>query len=96
MITFKTGKIAREIGPAVIVGDWSDTSGYQFIVLYQEAGPLCTVLMLGGYDYGGGVTHGSCNVPMDRVDKLLDTLTDHDLYSAMSKLVKEYGWISVG
>ena len=38
-----------------ILGWWDDCGGYQFIVQPSSCGDKCSIITLGGSDYGGGV-----------------------------------------
>lgn len=61
------------IGECCIYGTWDDVTDNQFIVIWGESGNYATVLILSGYDYGGGVTHGSANIPYKEVEEILDS-----------------------
>ncbi len=41
----------------IIYGEWDDTHGSQFLVHYHPNGIHCTIFLMGGCDYGGGITH---------------------------------------
>lgn len=90
---------AVEVGYMTVYGDWSDTHGYQFIVAWGEAGNYCDVLLLGGTDYGGGVTIGSTKVLHKELSALIDAADkmlpidnpESELYKAVEKLVAESG-----
>mgnify|MGYP000119506788 CR=1 FL=1 len=88
----------EDTGALSILGSWDDTHGYQFIVNWYEAGEYCYVYMLGGVDYGGGVT-AHAEVPVEAVETLVSlaeqmndvpTMAEWELYEAVGKLVKEY------
>lgn len=48
-------KLHKIVGDHVIYGDWDDTYENQVLVYYHPNGVHCTVFVLGGYDYGGGI-----------------------------------------
>lgn len=83
---------STQAGAATIYGFWDDLDDYQFIVIWGESGPTCTVLLLSGWDYGGGVTCFSDQVPVklakDIVDADLASVIDHK--RRMTDLVKQY------
>lgn len=83
--------VVKQVGEATIYGDWSDTHEHQFIVIWGESGEAVTVIMLGGYDYGGGVTIASENVPIKEAEAVIKAGGDgYTLYSAMNSLVSLY------
>lgn len=88
------GKL-REItcGDVSIYGKWDDVTDNQFLVIWHEAGARCTVLILGGYDYGGGVTIFSDVVPYKEAEAVLNAAYDYpegDTKKAMEELVSKY------
>ncbi|HQT19233.1 MAG TPA: hypothetical protein PLE48_14535 [Thiobacillus sp.] len=48
-------KISKVTDDHVIYGDWDDTYENQVLVYYHPNGIHCTVFVLGGTDYGGGI-----------------------------------------
>jgi len=51
-------KIPSEIlNHHVIYGDWDDTTSNQFLVFYHPNGVDCTVFIMDGMDYGGGISY---------------------------------------
>lgn len=81
----------KDIGPVMIYGSWSDVHDCQFLIAWHEAGAFCTVILLGGYDYGGGVT-GYAEVPYKEAEAVLDSdlQSEYAYKSAMQDLVTKY------
>lgn len=51
-------KIKAEILPNhIIYGEWDDVIDNQFMVFYHPNGTDCTVFIMGGCDYGGGIAY---------------------------------------
>ena len=76
---------------ATVYGDWSDTHGYQFIVMWgHSAGIPVHVIILGGTDYGGGVVVHA-KVPykelMDILKKHENDTHGYDLFVEVQELV---------
>ena len=80
----------EEIGEVTVYGEWDDVTDNQFLVCWGEAGDMCTVICLSGYDYGGGVTKGSANVPLKMMEEAVKTLTGMDLKRYVEELVNTY------
>ena len=78
------------VGEATLYGDWSDTHETQFIVVWGEAGSSCTVLMLGGCDYGGGVTVASSEVPLKEAEAVCAIQDDRARFFEMGDLVARH------
>lgn len=76
------------VGSLMMYGSWSDTHETQFLV---EWGEQCTVIMLGGFDYGGGVTQYA-DVPLEEAEEIIrsDMPSEYDFYQAMNELVAVY------
>ncbi len=71
-----------------IYGSWDDTYGHQFLVHYPPCSDTVHVFMLGGADYGGGITcHASINA--DKLNTLLSSQykDEYSLYIAVQALV---------
>lgn len=79
------------VGSLMMYGSWSDVHGTQFLVEWTEAGSMCTVIMLGGCDYGGGVTQYA-DVPIKEAEAIIDAdmPSEYAFKSAMDKLVAKY------
>ena len=79
------------VGSLMMYGSWSDTHETQFLVEWGEAGNKCTVIMLGGFDYGGGVTQYA-DVPLKEAEEIMrsDMPSEYDFYQAMNELVILY------
>lgn len=67
--------VTHEIGSLVVYGTWSDVHDHQFIVDWHESGSTCTVILLSGSDYGGGVTYYA-EIPYKEVDELIENSSD--------------------
>lgn len=72
-------------------GDWDDTYSQQFIVDYHCNGKDCTVIVLAGCDYGGGI---SCHaiVPILELENILQSTDENSYkqYIRVEELVKAY------
>lgn len=80
-----------EVGPATVYGEWDDVTDTQFIVIWGEAGPTCTVILLSGFDYGGGITSYSSNVPVKKAEEVINSsLSDYETKKFIEELVKEF------
>lgn len=79
------------VGSLMMYGSWSDTHETQFLVEWGEAGNFCTVIMLGGCDYGGGVTQYA-DVPLKEAEAVMnsDLRSEYDFKEAMGALVAKY------
>ena len=64
--------VGKHLGHHSIYGSWDDVTDNQFLVFWLEAGELCTVFLLSGYDYGGGISSFSEKVPIKELKKILD------------------------
>jgi len=73
-------------GTLIIYGEWDDCTDRQFIVDWREAGENCTVILLSGFDYGGGVTKWfeASHLEVERIV----TNTSDDGYEMKEKLAK--------
>ena len=82
-----------QAGEATIYGKWDDVQDYQFIVIWGEAGDTCTVLILSGQDYGGGVTIFSSSVPLKEAEDIVsgDYESLYEPKRLMELLVAESG-----
>lgn len=80
----------EQIGEVMVYGEWDDVLDNQFLVCWRESGSTCTVICLSGYDYGGGVTKGSANVPIKEMEEAVKTLTGSPLKRYVEELVEAY------
>lgn len=78
-----------QAGEATVYGEWDDVTDDQFIVIWGESGENCTVILLSGFDYGGGVTDWSDKVPVKEAEAIVDLdSTAYVIKEAMTHLVE--------
>jgi hypothetical protein len=69
-----------QAGEATIYGEYDDVRDGQFIIIWRESGQTCTVILLSGYDYGGGVTVFSSEVPVKVAEEIVQLeATDYEI-----------------
>ena len=54
----------------VIYGYWNAEESAQFLVFYPESGDNCQVFIMGGADYGGGISY-YFNCPYTVIDDII-------------------------
>lgn len=74
----------------MVYGEWDDVHGTQFVVIWGEAGQYCTVLILSGYDYGGGVLKASSKVPVKEAEEVVEIECPYERYRQMNRLVDSH------
>lgn len=65
------------LGDHVIYGDWDAEGAIQMLVHYHPNGLHCTVFLLGGFDYGGGIESYHEGLSSKAVDALVEEYEDN-------------------
>jgi hypothetical protein len=70
----------------ILYGSWDDVSNNQFLVYYHCNGVDCTVFIMHGADYGGGVSF-YFDVNANVLESIIRaSLNDYDIKQAVIKL----------
>lgn len=73
----------------VIYGSWDDTYGHQFLVYYHPNGIDAVVFILGGQDYGGGISF-YFNCKTSELDNIINSSNDeYEVYKKVETFGKQ-------
>ena len=61
----------------VIYGYWDDVSNYEFMVYYHPNGKVCTVFIMAGCDYGGGIGEYYEDIDAKSLDTLITSFGEN-------------------
>jgi len=70
----------------IIYGYWSSEENYQFLVYYHPDGINCTVFIMDGADYGGGISH-YFNSLSSTIDDIISSNQDKSPYEIKELIV---------